>query len=163
MALVPLWVASVVLTATIELGVDLVYAYFPVCYFGLLAGSLCLGVFVVPQQCCLRIHSGVLVALFVALLLHLQYTTAVAFGALPRAMAILMYGLPNLLVCTYIFCVLVLYVSFGILSTAEVRMQCWRLYTAYAPMLLVPQTLLVLTACLTSSVSQTCIHHCFVP
>ena len=145
------------------MGVELVHASCPVCYVGLLGGSLCLGILVVPQQCCVRLHGCALVALLAALLLHLQYTTAVAFGGLSRHLAVVLYGVPNLSLCLYILCLLVLYVSFGILPTGDLRAQCWRLYTVYAPVCLIPQTLLVLTACLTSKGSQTCIHHCFAP
>lgn len=163
MGMVPCWIVSVGLVWMIELGVRLVHLYLPVCYVGLMAGCLCMGALVVPQQCCLYIPRGVLAFLFLTLLAYLQYSTAVAFMTLPRGLVLALYGLPNLIASLYIVSVLVLFTGSTLLSTASVRTLCWRFYTVYAPLLLIPQLLIVLTGCLTSSGSQACIHHCFLP
>lgn len=112
---------------------------------------LCLAcaVLTVPQQRCLRLNLPTLAVSFAVLILHLQYATSVALTHFPRPVALLVVGLPNLILTLYLVVSWVMCMVLTMSPTAA-RQVIWKAYTVWGPALLIPQAVLVLMGCVLS-------------
>ena len=158
-ALLPVWLATVGAVAAVDGLGHAMRQGLPLHTAGALLGCCLNGVLTVPLQHCVHIPPQVLAGLLAAVALQLQYATAVAFRLpWPRAVSLLIVGFPNLALTAYITGILVLHLWFRVLPKSSLRSLCWRVYTVYAPMLLLPQTLGMLMGCLaTCGSSDVCV------
>lgn len=110
----------------------------------------------VPQRRCVRLGAPLVSCCAGALVLHLQYATAVALTTYPRPVALLCVGLPNLILAVHVTGLCLLHVGVGWWWThvardspppLSVRPMLWTVFTLWGPLLLVPQALVPLLVC----------------
>ena len=102
-----------------------------------------LSVLTVPQQRCLSLGAGSLLLLLAAVGCCAQYASAVALLTWTRPLGVVVCGLPNLCLTLHTAGLFALCPSLGVF---RLRQSTWRTYTVWAPVLLLPQTLAVVSS-----------------